>query len=75
METTPVTMSDAGVKPQDRLNIIADYFPEEAVKPEFEGVLIKHRDFLKAFAVKYKDKTALAMLNQIRKGVTKRREL
>ena len=39
-----------------------------AVKPQYKDILKKHREFLKGFAVKNKDKTALAMLNQIIKG-------
>lgn len=38
-----MTMADTEVKPQDRLNIIRDYFPEEAVKPEFEPIGVTPR--------------------------------
>ncbi len=34
-----------------------------AVKSQYKDILKKHREFLKDFAVKYKDKTALEMLN------------
>lgn len=33
-----MTTADATIKQQDRLNIITDYFPGEAVKPEFEPI-------------------------------------
>ena len=37
-----------------------------AAKPEYKEILKQHREFLKAFAEKHKDTTALAMLDQIK---------
>ena len=33
-----MTIDDATIKPEDRLKIISDFFPEEIIKPEFEPI-------------------------------------
>lgn len=37
-----------------------------AFKSQYKDIVKQHRDFIKAFAEKYKDTTALTMLNQVR---------
>jgi len=60
---------DHGKQREELFDMEKDRLEKEnlAVKPQFKDILKQHRDFLKAFAVKYKDETALAMLNQLRK--------
>jgi hypothetical protein len=36
-----------------------------AAKPQYKQILKQHRDYLNGFAVKYKDKTALEMLDSV----------
>jgi arylsulfatase A-like enzyme len=57
---------DQGKQRQELFDMKKDRLETEnlSAKPEYRNILKQHRDFLKAFAEKHKDATALAMLSQ-----------
>jgi choline-sulfatase len=59
---------DHGKQRQELFDMKKDRLETEnlAAKPEYKDIVKQHRDFLKTFAEKYKDKTAFAMLDQVK---------
>ena len=59
---------DHGKQRQELFDMKNDRLETEnlTAKPECKDILKQHREFLRAFAEKYKDATALAMLDQIK---------
>ena len=62
---------DYGKQREELFDMINDRQEKEnlAVKPECKDILEQHRNYLKRFAIKCKDETALKMLNQLQEIV------
>jgi arylsulfatase A-like enzyme len=66
-KTHKYCLYDHGKQREELFDMKNDRLEKEnlATKPQYKQILKQHRDYLNGFAVKYKDKTALEMLDSV----------
>ena len=66
-KTHKYCLYDQGKQREELFHMKNDRLEKEnlATKPQYKQILKQHRDYLNGFAVKYKDKTALEMLDSV----------